>query len=170
MCTASSHAVFHIIIDTGRAMARYCVAFESMKMFLSLKGSETLADLVRWKHNFLYIYVCINYTPGGRKYYSYMTCVYTHVPVGQGVVPVQGIWRRALENKREKSPQHSQQGQKQTHHQVVPWVEWTLCLYSCSMCVHNSTQPCSYVHLPQVSNGWENEVYWHESELVIASV
>lgn len=32
--------------DTGRAMARYCVAFESMKMFLSLKGSETLADLV----------------------------------------------------------------------------------------------------------------------------
>ena len=28
-------------------MARYCVAFESMKRFLSLKGNETLADLVR---------------------------------------------------------------------------------------------------------------------------
>ena len=28
-------------------MARYCVAFESMKRFLSLKGSEALADLVR---------------------------------------------------------------------------------------------------------------------------
>ncbi len=27
-------------------MARYCVAFESMKCFLSLKGQECLADMV----------------------------------------------------------------------------------------------------------------------------
>ena len=27
-------------------MARYCVAFESMKLFLSLKGVEKLGDLV----------------------------------------------------------------------------------------------------------------------------
>ena len=32
--------------ETGRLMARYCVAFESMKRFLGLKGNETLADLV----------------------------------------------------------------------------------------------------------------------------
>ena len=34
------------IIELGRLMARYCVAFESMKRFLSFKGKETLADLV----------------------------------------------------------------------------------------------------------------------------
>ena len=33
-------------IETGRLMARYCVAFESMKRFLGLKGSESLAELV----------------------------------------------------------------------------------------------------------------------------
>ena len=27
-------------------MARYCVAFESMKLFLSMKGDEKLGDLV----------------------------------------------------------------------------------------------------------------------------
>ena len=32
--------------EIGRLMARYFVAFESMKRFLGLKGNETLADLV----------------------------------------------------------------------------------------------------------------------------
>lgn len=35
-----------VVKDLGRLMARYCVAFESMKRFLSFKGKETLADLV----------------------------------------------------------------------------------------------------------------------------
>ena len=33
--------------DTGRLMARYCIAFESMKRFMALKGNEGLAELVR---------------------------------------------------------------------------------------------------------------------------
>ena len=40
--------------EIGRLMARYCVAFESMKRFLGLKGNETLSDLVstyRHTHN-----------------------------------------------------------------------------------------------------------------------
>lgn len=33
--------------DIGRLMARYCIAFESMKRFMALKGNEGLAELVR---------------------------------------------------------------------------------------------------------------------------
>ena len=41
--------------ETGRLMARYCVAFESMKRFLGLKGKETLADLVStYRHACIY--------------------------------------------------------------------------------------------------------------------
>ena len=40
------HPITIVTIETGRLMARYCVAFESMKRFLGLKGSESLADLV----------------------------------------------------------------------------------------------------------------------------
>ena len=50
--------------EIGRLMARYCVAFESMKRFLGLKGNETLSDLVstyRHTHNHdnlaMYMYV-----------------------------------------------------------------------------------------------------------------
>lgn len=33
--------------DTGKLMARYCLAFESMKLFLGLQGNEDLNELVR---------------------------------------------------------------------------------------------------------------------------
>ena len=36
----------HIQLDMGRLMARYCVAFDSMKRFLSFKGKENLAEFV----------------------------------------------------------------------------------------------------------------------------
>lgn len=35
-----------VCADTGRLMARYCVAFESMKRFQALRGNEGLAELV----------------------------------------------------------------------------------------------------------------------------
>lgn len=37
----------YVSADTGRLMARYCVAFESMKRFLSFKGNEGLTELVK---------------------------------------------------------------------------------------------------------------------------
>ena len=37
---------YNMIIDIGRLMARYYVAFESMERFLGLKGNETLGELV----------------------------------------------------------------------------------------------------------------------------
>ena len=36
-------------VELGRLMARYYVAFESMKRFLNFKGKETLADMVSYK-------------------------------------------------------------------------------------------------------------------------
>ena len=39
--------VLNLCTDTGRLMARYCIAFESMKRFMALKGNEGLAELVR---------------------------------------------------------------------------------------------------------------------------
>lgn len=38
--------IFHVAADKGRLMARYCVAFESMKIFLGFSGHECLADMV----------------------------------------------------------------------------------------------------------------------------
>lgn len=35
------------MLDTGKLMARYYVAFESMERFLNLKGTESLGELVR---------------------------------------------------------------------------------------------------------------------------
>lgn len=43
MCVFS---LFTHTTDMGRLMARYCVAYESMKKFLSFQGKESLADLV----------------------------------------------------------------------------------------------------------------------------
>lgn len=37
---------FCIFEDTGRLMARYCVAFETMKNFHNICGNETLEDIV----------------------------------------------------------------------------------------------------------------------------
>jgi hypothetical protein len=35
-----------VSLDTGKLMARYCLAFESIKLFLGLQGNEDLNDLV----------------------------------------------------------------------------------------------------------------------------
>eukprot|EP00731_Ephydatia_muelleri_P023090 Em0015g673a len=45
MWMVSLEVLYHIL-DTGCLMARYCVAFDSMKIFLGLKGTEGLAELV----------------------------------------------------------------------------------------------------------------------------
>ena len=36
-----------LLSDTGKLMARYCVAFETMKNFHKITGSETTEELVR---------------------------------------------------------------------------------------------------------------------------
>ena len=54
----NGYIFMQIFTEIGRLMARYCVAFESMKRFLGLKGNETLSDLVstyRHTHNHDYI-------------------------------------------------------------------------------------------------------------------
>lgn len=35
-----------VLPEAGRLMARYCVAFDTMKQFNSVEGHETLAELV----------------------------------------------------------------------------------------------------------------------------
>jgi len=37
--------------DIGSMMARYCVAYQSMRRFLQLGGDKTIGHLVRQKHN-----------------------------------------------------------------------------------------------------------------------
>ena len=39
-------------------MARYCIAFDSMKQFLKIKGKESLSDMV--SKCFALLYSCIN--------------------------------------------------------------------------------------------------------------
>ena len=34
------------IPEAGRLMARYCIAYDSMKEFLQIKGTENLSDMV----------------------------------------------------------------------------------------------------------------------------
>ena len=38
--------VFTCFPEAGRLMARYCIAYDSMKQFLQIKGTENLSDLV----------------------------------------------------------------------------------------------------------------------------
>jgi len=42
----ASHTYVHYS-DTGSMMARYCVAYQSMRRFLQLAGEMTLGDLVK---------------------------------------------------------------------------------------------------------------------------
>lgn len=37
---------FTYIPEAGRLMARYCIAYDSMKQFLQIKGTENLSDMV----------------------------------------------------------------------------------------------------------------------------
>ena len=37
---------FTCIPEAGRLMARYCIAYDSMKQFLQIKGTENLSDMV----------------------------------------------------------------------------------------------------------------------------
>ena len=37
---------FTCIPEAGRLMARYCIAYDSMKLFLQIKGTESLSDVV----------------------------------------------------------------------------------------------------------------------------
>lgn len=39
-------ASFTFIPEAGRLMARYCIAYDSMKQFLQIKGTENLSDMV----------------------------------------------------------------------------------------------------------------------------
>lgn len=45
-----------LVPEAGRLMARYCVAFDTMKQFSKVSGSESLADLV----GFIYILMHLN--------------------------------------------------------------------------------------------------------------
>lgn len=35
-----------ILTETGKLMARYCIAFDTMNLFTKVTGTETLSDLV----------------------------------------------------------------------------------------------------------------------------
>lgn len=35
-----------ILAETGKLMARYCIAFDTMNLFTKVTGTETLSDLV----------------------------------------------------------------------------------------------------------------------------
>ena len=40
------HYLF-LLVEAGRLMARYCIAYDSMEQFLTIKGKESLSDMVR---------------------------------------------------------------------------------------------------------------------------
>ena len=44
--------------DIGSMMARYCVAYQSMRRFLQLAGDMTLGDLVRQLHDGSMLELC----------------------------------------------------------------------------------------------------------------
>ena len=39
------HHLF-LLPEAGRLMARYCIAYDSMEQFLTIKGKESLSDMV----------------------------------------------------------------------------------------------------------------------------
>lgn len=39
-------SLFSFLAEAGRLMARYCVAFDTMKQFSKVAGTENLSDLV----------------------------------------------------------------------------------------------------------------------------
>ena len=43
----------YLFIEAGRLMARYCIAYDSMKQLLTIKGKESLSDMVIKKPFFL---------------------------------------------------------------------------------------------------------------------
>ena len=50
---------FLCLIESGRLMARYCVAFETMKNFFEVKGDEDLETLVRLQLHVHVVFMCI---------------------------------------------------------------------------------------------------------------
>lgn len=40
------NSLFLFLPEAGRLMARYCVAFDTMKVFCKVAGTENLSDLV----------------------------------------------------------------------------------------------------------------------------
>lgn len=44
--TKKSNSICLFLAETGRLMARFCVAFETMKVFAKVAGTENLSDLV----------------------------------------------------------------------------------------------------------------------------
>ena len=63
----TTNEYYFIFTDAGRLMARYYVAFESMKRFLTLKGSENLGELVKYPDHITNIFT----TPFASRLRSY---------------------------------------------------------------------------------------------------